>query len=387
MKREVYFVTDHMITALGFSSQENMANLYDQRSGLATHHTFKGFDSSFTGALIDKDRFNEYWNQEVQSTIELPFLERLAIYSIKKVLQKAGITAEHARLGVILATTKGNINFLVEAAYAGQQRIDKRVELTNIGQTIQNYFGFTNAPIVVSNACISGTLGIIMGKRFIESGYYDEVLVCGLDLVTLFTLHGFSALKAMSPAPCRPFDKDREGINLGEACGTIFLSTKKRTGSVRLLGGAISNDANHISGPSRTGSGLYQAISRAVEDASETGAHASIDFINAHGTATLYNDEMEAKAFALAGVEQKPLNSLKGYWGHTLGAAGVIECIASCHSLKQNKLVASKGFAKKGVSKAIQVIKGTTDTVLNGCLKTSSGFGGCNAAIILSTDA
>jgi 3-oxoacyl-[acyl-carrier-protein] synthase-1 len=111
-----------------------------------------------------------------------------------------------------------------------------------------------------------------------------------------------------------------------------------------------------------------------------------IDFISAHGTATLYNDEMEAKAFSLLKMNDTPLNSLKGYFGHTLGAAGVVEVAMSAQSLLMDELVPSKGFENLGVSQPVNVTKGLEKRPLKTCLKTASGFGGCNAAIILQKE-
>lgn len=153
---------------------------------------------------------------------------------------------------------------------------------------------------------------------------------------------------------------------------------------VSIAGGGLSNDANHISGPSRTGEELGFAIHQALQEA---GINSNdIDFISAHGTATLYNDEMEAKAFNLMNLQETPLNSLKGYYGHTLGAAGILETILSAQSLKEDELIPTAGFESGGVTQPVNVIKKKESRVLKRCLKTASGFGGCNAAIILQKE-
>ena len=150
--------------------------------------------------------------------------------------------------------------------------------------------------------------------------------------------------------------------------------------SVIVSGAATSNDANHISGPSRTGEELSFAIKNALVEAGLTPA--DIGYISAHGTATPYNDEMEARAISLSGLSQVPVNSFKGYWGHTLGAAGIIESVAAVQSLRHNLLISSAGFADCGVSVPINIIKRNEALPLNACLKTASGFGGCNAAAL-----
>ncbi|PLX10405.1 MAG: beta-ketoacyl synthase, partial [Marinilabiliales bacterium] len=147
-------------------------------------------------------------------------------------------------------------------------------------------------------------------------------------------------------------------------------------------GGSNSNDANHISGPSRNGDGLYFAIRNAFEQADKTDT--KIDYISAHGTATPYNDEMESKAINLAKLNHVPVNSLKGYWGHTLGAAGIIESIAGIHSIKQNCLIQSIGYSEHGVSEPLNIIQNFEEKEINNFLKTASGFGGSNAAVYFS---
>jgi len=198
---------------------------------------------------------------------------------------------------------------------------------------------------------------------------------------------GFQSLQALSPEPCRPFDAERKGINLGEAAAAVVLSNKRGAGlnhSISITGGGLSNDANHISGPSRTGDELGFAIRQAMEEAGKKPEE--IDFISAHGTATLYNDEMEARAFHGVGMDDVPLNSLKGYFGHTLGAAGVVETVMCIHSLLNNEVLATKGFERSGVSQAVRVSNELISTPMTTCLKTASGFGGCNGAIILQKE-
>ena len=145
----------------------------------------------------------------------------------------------------------------------------------------------------------------------------------------------------------------------------------------RYISGASANDANHISGPSRTGEGLYQATLRTMKD-----QNGLPGMISAHGTATPYNDEMECQAFNRLGLEKTPLHSLKGVYGHTLGAAGVIETIIGLRALKNQAVLASPGFEEHGLTKPLNVTTTTTNTSYSTFLKTSSGFGGCNGAAL-----
>ena len=176
---------------------------------------------------------------------------------------------------------------------------------------------------------------------------------------------------------CRPFDTDRKGLSLGEGAGTMLVTNKPDNDSIAIVHGASANDANHISGPSRTGEGLYLAGKNTL--LGET----NIDFISAHGTATLYNDDMESHAINRLGLSEMPVNSFKGYFGHTLGAAGIIETILTKHSMLNNRIYATMGLEKRGTVNPINAIRKSYTTPLNKCLKLASGFGGCNAALLL----
>ena len=145
----------------------------------------------------------------------------------------------------------------------------------------------------------------------------------------------------------------------------------------QLVRGASANDANHISGPSRTGDGLLQAIQQTW-----LATDVKPDFISAHGTATPYNDEMESIAFERAGLSDVPVNSLKGHYGHTLGAAGVLETVISLMAMHEQTLIRSAGFDTMGVSGRIRVIEQTQPGTISAFLKTASGFGGCNGAAL-----
>ncbi|MBS1637679.1 MAG: beta-ketoacyl synthase [Bacteroidetes bacterium] len=304
-------------------------------------------------------------------------LELLSLLSIQDVLQQSGINAGDKDLGLIYTTTKGNID-LLEGDHPG---IDpNRVYLPVFANYLKQQLGLVNIPLVVSNACISGLLGIIMAQRFIEQKRCRHVIVCGGDILSEFTLSGFKSFNALSPEPCKPFDANRTGINLGEAVSSILITADETLAGhekTQLVRGASANDANHISGPSRTGDGLLQAIQQTLV-AGET----LPGFISAHGTATPYNDEMESIAFERAGLTTMPVNSLKGYYGHTLGAAGVLETVISLMALHRQTFIKSAGYESKGVSGQIQLIDKTSPGTISSFLKTASGFGGCNGAAL-----
>lgn len=251
-----------------------------------------------------------------------------------------------------------------------------------MAERIGHFFETTNQVEVISNACISGVSALVVAKRWIESGRYKRVIVAGGDILSHFITSGFLSFRSVSAHRCRPYDIQRDGLSLGEACGAVLLETQGNANHIILSGGAISNDANHISGPSRTGDGLALAINQAMEEAGTLPE--DISFINAHGTATVYNDEMESKAIHLAGLSTVPVNSLKPYFGHTLGASGIIETILCIEQLKEGIYYGTLGYETLGVPMPITVYGTHQPMPMKCCIKTTSGFGGCNAALVLS---
>jgi 3-oxoacyl-[acyl-carrier-protein] synthase-1 len=368
--RKVYVVADNIFSPLGKDTSTNLSALKKRQSGIGLHHSGI-WEKPFYASLFPPESKNG-------DSALTPF-ENIIIASVKDTLKNQEPDLADPRTGFILSSTKGNIS-LIENEQMNPD-LEHRVGLSTSAERITKSLGIVCEPVVVSHACISGLLAMITGMRLIQSGVYDQVIVTGADLISAFIFSGFQSFQAISPEPCKPFDAARDGITLGEAAATVILSSRKTDEAILLSGGSVSNDANHISGPSRTGEELYLAIRRSL---SQAGIKAGeIDFISAHGTATRYNDDMEAKAIHLAGLAAVPLNSLKGFYGHTLGAAGLIESIVSLHSLKENILFPTLGFSNPGTEKPVNVIKELTSAKIGKCLKTASGFGGCNAAIIL----
>ncbi len=371
--KDVFIIADNIVSPLGNKTTENFYKLVKNFSAVKQHNNKQINDEPFLASLFDENSFkiNERYTK----------FEQLLIASIQDTLQQTNIDVNNKKTLLIISTTKGNISLLETNEY--DDELKKRIALHTSAKLIAEHFHFVNQPLIVANACISGLLGIITAMRLIRSNQYDNVVVAGADVISKFVLSGFQSFQALSNDICKPFDKNRTGINLGEGAATVILSSnKKNDDDIKVVSGAVSNDANHISGPSRTGDELYKCIDTVMKDAVLSADN--IDFISAHGTATVYNDEMEAKAIASAKLESSPVNSLKGFYGHTLGAAGLIESIISIESLRQNIIIPTKGFEEIGVSKQINICDEIILAPLQHCLKTASGFGGCNAAVIFS---
>lgn len=371
----VFIVSDNILSPIGTTTAENFSALTKNVSGIQLHNDPVMSDEPFYASLFPNP------DQFIKEAGSYTKFEQLLIASISDALQNSSIEARDKKAILIISSTKGNISLLENNTLDAS--LQKRIAMHNSAKLVADHFGFINEPLVVSSACISGLLGIIIGKRLIESGEYENAVIAGADVISKFVLSGFQAFQAVSPEPCRPFDKDRKGISLGEGAATMILSSNKNYASgVKVMDGAGSNDANHISAPSRTGEELGHIIKTVLHNSSLSAN--DIDFISAHGTATIYNDEMEAKAITHAGLQSLPTNSLKGYYGHTLGAAGLIESIISVKSLKENIVLPTKGFEQMDLVTPLNINKTSLHMPLQNCLKTASGFGGCNAAIIFS---
>ena len=291
------------------------------------------------------------------------------------------------RIGLILSTTKANIEAL-ERLSDGRpcsDRARRHLQGDLLAADLATAHGARGPVQCVSVACVSGLVALQQGARLIQRGAADAVLVVGVDHLSAFVVAGFTALKAIDPSGCRPFDQDRRGLSPGEAGAAIVLTRAElMPSSVITLGGwGSSNDANHMTGPARDGSGLAQAIRSALAMADLQAA--KIDYVNAHGTGTPYNDAMESAALrAVFGASCPPVSGSKGMLGHTLGAAGVVETILCVLAMRERRLPGTPrlGIPAEG-SPADLVLEPRSVSRLDHVLKLNTGFGGVNGALIL----
>jgi len=373
-EQDVFIVADNILSPIGKTTAENFEGLKNNVSGVKQHTDESLSPVPFFASLFHKDETflttgNEYTK-----------FEQLLIASIADALIGSGIDPKDKKTVLIISSTKGNISLL--ETEENNAALQQRIAMPASAKLVASYFGFQNQPIIISNACVSGVMALLTGMRLLRAGQYENAVIAGADVISQFIISGFQSFQALSPAVCKPFDQNRDGLNLGEGAATVILSAQQKfSGNIKVKGGSVSNDANHISGPSRTGEELAQAINQALKD---SGLEATdIDFISAHGTATIYNDEMEANAITLAGLQLVPLNSLKGYYGHTLGAAGLIESVVSIQSLKEKLLIPALGYEERGVSHPVNVCNSLLKIDADNFVKTASGFGGCNAAVVI----
>ncbi|WP_341900306.1 beta-ketoacyl synthase N-terminal-like domain-containing protein [Fluviicola taffensis] len=352
MHKPVYISPLSLVTPLGNTLEQHIDGFNKGVSGIKLFENAGFQDTTIPLAKREEITSNRY-----------DTLLRDALEKAKEKFPASGKTA------VIISSTKGNMDLLPGDTFAGTQAI------------IHEFFPRTDL-FIISNACVSGVIAINTAADYLLAKKYDHVLVIGIDAVSKFVSYGFQSLFALSNETCKPFDKSRNGTVLGEGCGIVLVTSEKPADfAVLYKGGSSSNDANHISGPSRTGEGLVRSIEKTLKRSGLTAKN--IDFISAHGTATVFNDEMESIAFGRTNLDQVPLNSMKGYFGHTLGAAGVLETIMSIVSMEKNVLFPNLGFKESGTSVPLNIIQRIESKELNTVLKTASGFGGGNASLIL----
>ena len=344
------------LTPVGQSAATTYQAAREGRSALRSYAGMFGCKEPFVASLFEQRDAMEGCS----------FVETIAIRAAREAIDAAGIDPASSRVAFVFSSIKGNIEAL------GQEDVSLAVSAARIARFFQNL----NAPVVVSNACISGVAALVQGRRMLLSGRWDAVVVVGAEVQSRFIVTGFQSLKALSAAPCKPFDAERDGLNLGEAAAAMVLARSEQ--GWELVDGAIRNDANHISGPSRTGEGSYNAL-RYVLSAI---APEKIAFVNAHGTATRYNDEMEAIALGRAGLLGVPVNSLKGCFGHTMGAAGILESILSLQACEEGRVLPTRGFSSLGVSEPLRVSAHVQACTGKAFVKLLSGFGGVNGALL-----
>lgn len=362
-------ISDNITSPLGLTTEQTYKAVRQGKSGLS-HYPCENGEGGWNDLPfpIEAALFNkEQWDKIMVDGFSK--FESLVLHSVKAAISTLIFNKERAIL--ILGSTKGDIELL--------EKGEDMSSLADAAKKVSMAIGIENDPIVVCNACISGVSAIILGQRLVDCGNYSNVIVCGADVQSRFIVSGFQALKALSEEPCRPFDIERLGLNLGEAAATIVLSSEMNSPKGwKIDKGAICNDAYHISAPHPKGLGAGMAL-RKMKDADNP-----ISVIGVHGTATMYNDQMESKAIEMAELQDVPLSALKGYFGHTMGAAGVLETIITMRALEDGLILPSKGFETCGVSGKVKISDKSVMVHGNTFVKMLSGFGGCNGAVRVS---
>jgi 3-oxoacyl-(acyl-carrier-protein) synthase len=374
------------ITAVGCGVDALLAALRTNASGLRACEKFNSprFQSSIVGAVPP-----EWWDARPTDIDEPAWL--LATEALQQARTEAkpilsSIPPE--RIGLVLSTTKANVEAMERLAENRPCSDFARRHLQGnfLAEDLAKEFGARGPVQCISTACVSGLIAIQQGAKMIQRGDADAVFVIGVDHLSAFVVAGFTALKAIDLNGCRPFDAARCGLSPGEAGAAIVLVREDFApdSAIKIRGWGGSNDANHLTGPSRDGSGLAQAIRAALNSAKLSPSE--IDYVNAHGTGTPYNDAMESMALkTIFGDACPPFSGLKGMLGHTLGAAGVVETIACVLAMQNNLLPGTPRLNSFADDVPKDILREPHfDARVKNILKLNTGFGGTNGALILS---
>ena len=375
------------ITAVGCGLEPLLAALQKNSSGLRPLEKFNSprFQSHLVGAVPEA-----WWGAPAEpDSADNPAwrLATEAMHQARAAAQSVLGKIPAARVGLVLSTTKANIEALerISEKRPCSKTARRHLQPHWLAADLAAAHGAGGPVQTVSVACVSGLMAIQQGVRLIQRDEADAVLVVGVDCLSEFVVAGFSALKALDPLGCRPFDAARCGLSPGEAGAAIVLVRADWVlqPAIVIRGFGSSNDANHLTGPSRDGAGLARAVQAALRSA--TLSPAEIDYVHAHGTGTNYNDAMESLALkTIFGEACPPVSGSKGMLGHTLGAAGVVETICCVLALQNHFLPGTPRLtaAAEGTPKYL-VHSPRPAGALKTVLKLNTGFGGMNGALIL----
>ncbi len=319
--------------------------------------------------------------------------------ALEEALRDASWGSLGPRDGFILATTVGQPSLwqrqLMDCLKKGEAvkadelaAVLRKQPLGTLLEDLCEIMDFQGPRLLVTSACAAGTQALALAALWIEEGRVDRCLVGGIEFLCDLTVEGFRSLQLLSPEACRPFDLNRSGINLSETASFICLESAKNVPQSRhqayVLGCGFSTDAYHSASPEPSGSGIERSMRMAMEMADLSPL--DIDWIHAHGTASIANDLSEGNAVSRifsADPEHSPISSTKWLHGHALGASGVLESILCVHALREGWRLRSFGLSEKDPAISYPILRKNERTRPRFLLKNTLGFGGNNASLVL----
>lgn len=392
MASKVYVVGLGIISAIGNSVAETLASFENQQSGIGKLTVFESIHSLPVGEV---KLTNEALNLIIHPEKNLNRTTLLGIHAARQAVQAAGLKKKW-RLGVASGTTVGGMdrteNFFKhpdwQSAHASNAFHDH--ECGSITERIAEDINATQSVVTINTACSSSVNSIMYAARLIRAGKLDVAIAGGTDSLTSFTLNGFNSLMILDKELCRPFDANRNGLNLGEGAGFLTLVSEKVLKEENLKpyceisGFANTNDAFHQTASSPEGRGSFLAMQAALQMADLNPEQ--IDYINLHGTGTKNNDSSEGTAVERMFGEKMPAaSSTKAFTGHTLGASGGIEAVFSVMAIQHGCVYPNLRFSERmpevNFDPVLNFKKGLT---INHVMSNSFGFGGNCSSIIFS---
>ena len=327
--------------------------------------------------------------------VDAPLPVRFLLHALDEALKEAKLTREMLRtmrVGIAIGTTVACQldNIPCHARIRKGDLSDLTPALTFVqgipAEFLRRHLGTEGPALTISNACASGSDALLAALEFLHTGSCDLVIAGGCDTVNKVAFNGFNALRVCSAAPCRPFDAERSGLNLGDAAGVLILEDPEHaaargvTVKYELSGAGKSADGFHITQPESSGKELERSIRRALEQAELVPDE--IEFVNAHGTGTLVNDRTEGAVLARVFGDKLSYQSTKALTGHTLGAAGAIEAVFTCLMLEENRAAASRRCTRPDPEIPVPPLADSVKIPGNAAMSTSLAFGGSNTALV-----
>ncbi len=321
----------------------------------------------------------------------------LGILAVQEAFQQARMSVPHQlRIGLINATTVGGMCEVEKYYFDILETPDlfaeysDTIDCADCTHRIADHFQIKHFVTTISTACSSSANAIMLGTRLVKQGLIDIAICGGTDALTRFTINGFNALKNIDKNRCRPFDANRNGLNLGEGAAYVVLEKEstclqRHAEPLAIISGYCNyNEAFHPTAPNPEGQGAFEVMQRALAKARLT-IH-DIDYINAHGTATLTNDESESNAMKRLFGTVPRFSSTKCYTGHTLAAAGAVEAVFSINAIRNQCAYANLNFTTAMPdTQLIPQLNFETNLRVQHVMSNSFAFGGNNASLIFST--
>jgi 3-oxoacyl-(acyl-carrier-protein) synthase len=394
MRPRVFVTGMGIISAIGNGTEETLQSFRQLRSGISSLSLFPSERSNIPVAQIG------YNNMELAKfagkDISGKAISRNTLVALIAAQQAAfssgWISASEKDTGAVFATTVGGMD-LNEQYYQSLLQNDtykdyiESFDSADCGERVAGHLGIRRNITTISTACSSSANAILLGTRLIRNGKLKRVVAGGTDALTRFTLNGFHALEILSPTGCRPFDKNRNGLTIGEAAAFVILESETTADPSRIIcevsGYANVNEAYHATASTAEGIGAAMAMHKALESA---GLKASdISYINAHGTGTEINDLSEGKAIeTVFGNTIPPMSSTKGFTGHTLGAAGAVEAVFSALAIKNQIVLPGMNFSEPMPEVSFSPQTQVASQSIQHVMSNSFGFGGSNTTLIFS---
>jgi 3-oxoacyl-(acyl-carrier-protein) synthase len=394
MGQRVFVTGVGIVSAIGNGTGETLSSLKNLASGIGKLSLFESIHAHIPVAEVKSDHA-ELAELAGVDPGHAPYTRNslLALVAAKEALASARWDRNSNLIsGAVMATTVGGMD-LNEQYYKSLLQDDTHKDiimlLDSADCTTKVAFmaGIRHNINTISTACSSSANSVMLGARLIKNNRLKRVLVGGTDALTRFTLNGFMALEILSVTGCRPFDRNRNGLTIGEGAAVLILESEEVADPARVIceitGYANANEAFHATASSADGLGAFLAMSGALETASLK-PH-DISYINAHGTGTEINDLSEGRAIQkIFGTALPPVSSTKAFTGHTLGAAGAVEAVFSVLALQNQLLLPGLNFTSPMEELSFQPVTKPSQAVLKHVMSNSFGFGGNNTSLIFS---